>query len=204
MPLSIAGRADTALLFAVAERCVTRVTLKAMGWVVLLYRLPSSDSRARVAVWRELRRSGALHVQQSVVAVPDRDAFAGVVERLRELVAEVGGDVTVLRTEALTGGDEGRLVQAWNAARDAEYHELAGECAKFLGEIDHELEIEKFTHAELDEEEAELDKLQRWHERIRARDLHGATGAEAAGRAVRQAEEALARYSAAVFEHTQP
>ena len=175
-----------------------------MGWVVLLYRLPSGDSRARVAVWRELRRSGALHVQQSVVAVPDEAGFAGVVERLREVLAEVDGDAIVLRTEAAAGGDEGRLVQAWNAARDAEYRELAGECAKFLGEIDHEFEIEKFTLAELDEEEAELDKLQRWHERIRARDVHGAAGADAAGRALDQAEEALARYSAAVFERTQP
>ena len=171
---------------------------------MLLYRLPSNDSRARVAVWRELRRSGALHVQQSVVAVPDDDSFAGVVERLRELLAEIGGQVTVLRTEPVTGGDEGRLVEAWNTARDAEYKELAGECAKFLGEIDHEFEIEKFTLAELDEEEAELDKLQRWHVRIQARDIHGASGADAARRALREAEEALARYSDAVFERTQP
>jgi ChrB-like protein len=175
-----------------------------MGWLVVLYRLPSNDSRARVAVWRELRRSGALHVQQAVVAVPDEEPFAGVVDRLRELLDELGGQVTVLRTDAVAGGDEERLVQAWNDARDAEYRELAGECTKFLGEIDHEFEIEKFTLAELDEEEAELDKLQRWHVRIRARDVHGAAGAEAAGRAMQQAEEALERYSAAVFEHTQP
>jgi hypothetical protein len=89
-----------------------------------------------VAVWRELRRSGALHLQQSVVVVPEDEAFAGVVERLREVLAE------------------------------------------------------------LDEEEAEFDDLQR--------EVHGAPGAEAAGRALRQAEEALARYSAAVFERTQP
>ena len=175
-----------------------------MGWIVLLYRLPSNDSRARIAVWRELRRSGALHLQQSVVAVPDDEAFADVVERLREVLAEVGGQVTALRAEPAAGGDDGRLLEAWNAARDAEYRELAGECAKFLAEIDHEFEIEKFTLAELDEEEAELDKLQRWHERTRARDLHGASGAEAAGRALRRAEEALARYTAAVFERTQP
>jgi hypothetical protein len=110
----------------------------------------------------------------------------------------------VLRGDAVAGADEARLVDAWNEARDAEYRELAGECAKFLGEIDHEFEIEKFTLAELDEEEAELDKLQRWHERIRARDVHGASGAEAAGRALREAEAALARYSDAVFERTQP
>jgi hypothetical protein len=96
------------------------------------------------------------------------------------------------------------MVEAWNAAREAEYRELAGECAKFLAEIEHEFEMQKFTLAELDEEEAELEKLQQWHERIRARDLHGAAGADAVGRGLGEAAEALARYSDAVFEHTQP
>jgi hypothetical protein len=175
-----------------------------VDWIVIIYRLPSNDSRARVAVWRELRRSGALHVQQAVVAIPDGDAFAGDLERLRAVIAEVGGQVTALRAEPLAAGDDRRLLEAWNDARDAEYRELAGECAKFLGEIDHEFEIEKFTLAELDEEEAELDKLQRWHERIRRLDVHAAAGGPAAAGALRDAEAALARYSAAVFERTQP
>ena len=175
-----------------------------VAWIILIYRLPSNDSRARVAVWRELRRSGALHVQQSVVAVPDADGFADDVQRLRDVIAGVGGQVTALRTEPLASGDDGRLLEAWNDARDAEYRELAGECAKFVAEIDHEFEIEKFTLAELDEEAAELDKLQRWHERIRRFDLHRAPGGPAAASAITDAEAALARFSAAVFERTQP
>jgi hypothetical protein len=175
-----------------------------MGWVVLIYRLPSNDSRARVAVWRELRRSGALHVQQSVVAVPDAEAFAGDIERLREVIGEVGGQVTALRGEPLAGGDDERLLAAWNEARDAEYRELAGECAKFLAEIEHEFQIEKFTLAELDEEEAELEKLQRWQQRIRRLDIHEAPGASATLKAVREAEAALSRYSHEVFKRTQP
>lgn len=178
--------------------------MRLVRWIVLIYRLPSNDSRARVAVWREVRRSGALHVQQSVVAVPDTEAFTADVERLREVLDEVGGQVTALRTEPLITGDDGRLLQAWNEARDAEYRELAGECAKFLAEIDHEFEIEKFTLAELHEEEAELDKLQRWHERIRRLDIHAAPNGPAAVSALRKAEAALARYSAEVFERTQP
>ena len=175
-----------------------------MGWIMLIYRLPSNDSRARVAVWREVRRTGALHVQQSVLAVPDSETFTADVERLREVLAEVGGQVTALRSEPLIAGDDDRLLQAWNEARDAEYRELAGECAKFLAEIDHEFEIEKFTLAELDEEEAELDKLQRWHQRIRRLDIHAAPNGPAAASALREAEAALARYSAEVFERTQP
>ena len=173
-----------------------------MGWAVLIYRLPNDDSRARVAVWREVRRSGALHVQQSVVAIPDADAFGDDVNRLREVIADVGGQVTALRAEPLTAGDDGRLLQAWNEARDAEYRELAGECAKFLAEIDHEFAIEKFTLAELDEEEAEVDKLHRWHERIQRLDIHGAAGGPGAGNGLRKADAALARYSAEVFKRT--
>jgi vacuolar-type H+-ATPase subunit I/STV1 len=175
-----------------------------MGWIVLIYRLPSNDSRARVAVWREVRRSGALHVQQSVVAVPDSDAFADAVDGLHQVLGEVGGQVTSLRAEPLVAGDDRRLLEAWNDARDDEYGELAGQCAKFLAEIDHEFEIAKFTLAELDEEEAELDKLQRCHERIQRLDIHAAPGGAAAVSALREAEAALARYSTAVFEHTQP
>jgi DNA-binding transcriptional regulator PaaX len=175
-----------------------------MGWIVLLYRLPSSDSRARVAVWRELRRSGALHLPQSVVAVPDADAFASVVDELRAVIADVGGQLTALHTVPAGDDDQQRIVEAWNSARDDEYRELAGECAKFLAEIDHEFEKEKFTLAELDEEEAELEKLQSWHARIRTRDVHGAPGAAGAERGLEQAAAALERYSTAVFEHTQP
>jgi hypothetical protein len=112
--------------------------------------------------------------------------------------------VTSLHAEPTDGEDGARLVHAWNAARDAEYRELIGVCGKFLAEIEHEFAIGKFTHAELDEEEAELDKLKRWHERIGTRDIHSADGAPAAIDALRAAEQALERYSAAVFERTDP
>jgi DNA-binding transcriptional regulator PaaX len=175
-----------------------------VGWFVLIYRLPANDSRARVAVWRELRRSGALHLQQSVVVAPDSEAFRGDVERLRGVIEDVGGQVTAVRAQALDPGDDERFRAAWNQARDDQYRELKGECTKFLAEIDHEFAIEKFTLAELEEEEAEIDKLRRWHARIRQLDVHDAVGAAAAVEALGEAEAALERYSHEVFERTPP
>lgn len=174
-----------------------------MTWLLLTYKLPNRESRARVAVWREIRRSGALHLQQSVVAFPEGKRFRPAVERFRSLVAELGGETLVVRGDGGEPADEERLRAAWNAARDDEYTELVGECEKFLVEIGHEFEIEKFTLAELDEEEAELEKLERWHERIHGRDLHRAGGAARAEAALQQAKDALARYADAVFERTQ-
>jgi hypothetical protein len=174
-----------------------------MGWIILTYKLPGGSSSARVAVWRELRRSGALHVQRSVVAFPDDDAFRRAVERFRVLVAESGGATLALRAEPLGDLDAQQLRTSWNEARTDEYAELRAECAKFLAEIEHEFEIEKFTLAELEEEEAELDKLTRWHDRIAVRDIHDAPGGEEARQALAGAKAALDRYTAAVFERTQ-
>jgi uncharacterized protein YdbL (DUF1318 family) len=169
---------------------------------MLTYRLPADRSSARVAVWREVRRSGALQLQKSIVAFPDTDEFRTALTRVRAAVGEVGGTALAVRAEPLEDADEARLTEAWNAARAAEYAELASECEKLVAEIDKEFAKEKFTLAELDEEEAELEKLTSWCGRIRARDVHGSDGAGEAEAALERAQEALARYTAAVFDRT--
>jgi uncharacterized protein YdbL (DUF1318 family) len=170
--------------------------------LLLTYRLPADRSSARVAVWREVRRTGALQLQKSVVAFPDTDDFRTGLARVRAAVGEVGGTSFAVRADALEQADEERLVDAWNEARAAEYTELRAECEKLVAEIDKEFAKEKFTLAELDEEEAELEKLRAWHERIRVRDVHGSEGASDAEDALARAGEQIARYSAAVFERT--
>jgi hypothetical protein len=173
-----------------------------MGWLLLTYKLPAERSSARVAVWREVRRSGALQLQKSVVAFPDTDDFRTAVTRVRAAVADVGGTVLALRAEPLDREDDAGLVAAWNDARAEEYTELAAECEKLVAEIDKEFSKEKFTLAELDEEEAELEKLRSWHERIRARDVHGCDGAADAEAALERAAEAVSRFTTAVFDRT--
>jgi hypothetical protein len=154
-------------------------------------------------VWREVRRSGALQLQQSVVAFPDCDPFVRAVARIRAAVDEVGGTTLAVRAEPVDDADGERLRAAWNEARAEEYGELISESGKLVAEIDKEFAKQKFTLAELDEEEAELDKLGRWHDRIRARDVCGCERASEAQDALTRASEALTRYTAAVFDRTQ-
>jgi hypothetical protein len=170
---------------------------------LLTYQLPSAESRPRVAVWREVRRSGALHLQQSVVALPATAEFRPVVERFRRLVAELEGETLVVEGQPGASGDADRLKKAWNEARDDEYGELIAVSAKFLAEIEHEFEIEKFTLAELEEEESEFEKLRQWHQRIAAKDVCEATKAGEAKEAIARAAAAFERYSDAVYERTQ-
>jgi uncharacterized protein YdbL (DUF1318 family) len=174
-----------------------------MDWLLLTYRLPPERSSARVTVWREVRRAGALQLQQSIVGFPDTEEFRRALERIRAVVGNVGGTAVAIQAQPLGSEDGERLVSAWNEARSAEYNELAAECEKLVAEIDKEFAKEKFTLAELDEEEAELEKLKAWHERIEARDVHGCGRAGEARSALERAAEALGRYTAAVFDRTQ-
>ncbi|MGH8573153.1 MAG: Chromate resistance protein ChrB, partial [Gammaproteobacteria bacterium] len=156
-----------------------------------------------MAVWREVRRAGALQLQQSVVVFPDSEEFRRAASRVRAVVADVGGAVVGVSAEPLSPEDGARLISAWNEARAAEYVELAAEAEKLVAEIDREFANEKFTLAELDEEEAELEKLKSRHERIRGRDVHGCDRAAEAAAALERASEAVGRFTAAVFDRTQ-
>jgi hypothetical protein len=174
-----------------------------MAWLLLTYRLPADRSSARVTVWREVRRAGALQLQHSIIAFPDTEEYRRAVERIRAVVSEVGGSTIGVEAQPLARDDEDRLVSTWNEARAAEYDELTAECEKLVAEIDKEFAKQKFTLAELDEEEAELEKLKAWHGRIAARDVHDCDRGGDAAAALERGAEALSRYTVAVFERTQ-
>src|SRR5207253_11059758 len=57
-----------------------------MGWIVITYRLPAEPSRHRVAVWRELRKTGAVSLQQATWAVPARPHLVEGIDRAADLV----------------------------------------------------------------------------------------------------------------------
>jgi hypothetical protein len=126
-----------------------------------------------VAVWRELRRTGAIPVAGAVWAVPAAPVFAAGLDRVAELVGRADGQVLML--DAMPRDDEAqvRLVGEFNAARAAEWAEFASECVKFDAEIAKEQRIGKLTVAELDEEEQSLDRLRRWFRELKARDIFG-------------------------------
>jgi DNA-binding transcriptional regulator PaaX len=142
-----------------------------VGWTVLILRLPSEPSRHRVAVWRELRRVGAIQLGQGNWALPAAPAFADVVDKIVELVSHNEGEVLVLTASAADEPTGAKILGLYDDARRAEWTEFESECAKCLAELEREIRTEKFTLAELDEEEQNVDRLRRWHRELRSRDL---------------------------------
>jgi hypothetical protein len=172
-----------------------------MLWHLFVYRLPTKSSSMRVAVWRELRRIGALPLQQAVVALPEEGGLSDQLDAIAERVRSQGGIVYRFPLAGLSDEDRERLEAEWNALRTQEYEEIVEECqTKFEREIEFEIFRGNLTSAEAEEIEADLEKIKTWFERIRARDVFAVASRGNAETAITKCERLLEDFVQRVYD----
>ena len=177
------------------------------SWVLVIYRAPKEPSTARVGAWRRLHRLGGLYVGPSVCLIPDALTEGRALDQIADGVRSAGGTFDALVVEAFAQEAQALLTDRFNSARDAEYVEVVERANALQAELEREEAQGKFTFAEVEENEADLGKLQRWLETLGGRDLFGAPGRGAAEQAVREAAGALQRFAeraARLEEETAP
>ena len=145
-----------------------------MEWLQLVYRVPAEPTRKRTYVWRQLRGLGAIYLQDGCCVLPRTpEAETGLAEAAAK-VREFDGEATLSILAPAEDGWEERLVALVNRARDEEYEEVADTAERLVEEIARETRKGKLTFAVLEEVEGERERLERWLERVRARDACGA------------------------------
>jgi hypothetical protein len=90
-------------------------------WVLLAYRLPRQPSTPRIALWRRLRRLGAVQLVDSLVALPLDERTKEQLEWLAGEVEEAGGAAAVWVARLTSRGQEHELVRRMNEAVAADY-----------------------------------------------------------------------------------
>lgn len=175
-----------------------------VSWLLVIPKVPAEPSRHRVAVWRELRRVGAVPAASGAWTVPDLPAFTDALPTVRELAERGGGTLAVLTASSHGDDDIAVLRDAFIAARTDEWQEFVADCGKFSDEIDREIAKEKFTFGELEEEEQSLERLRRWHRDLRRRNVVELDIATTATRRLEDVTEKLAGYAEQVFAANLP
>jgi hypothetical protein len=168
-------------------------------WLLLIYRVPQEPAGRRTAVWRHVKQLGAVNLQQAAAILPDVPALRVALTALAERVEEMGGEASFLETVSPSAAWEARVIARFNQARDEEYAEIIENAERFQDEVRRESRKGKFTFAELEELESDWDKLQRWRERVRARDFFAAPAVFAADDALRQTRADLDAFTATVY-----
>jgi hypothetical protein len=154
------------------------------------------SSTLRVHAWRKLRSLGALYLQNSVALLPERAETARGAARLLDRLRRSGGDGRLLPIAITDPREEEAVIAQFCAERSDEYREIVSRVPAFLEEIAMERARDRATYAEVEESEADLERLQKWLARVRARDYFDAQGRVEAEQAVERCATELALFEA--------
>ncbi|MGC4939832.1 Chromate resistance protein ChrB [Kribbella sp. DT2] len=158
-----------------------------------------ADASLRVHVWRQLRKLGAVYLQNSVCLLPETGLVPQTVQRLAARVRDSGGKARVLHTVFVDPAEQDGVIAEQRADRDVEYGEVVERTPAFLAEIEQETARGRATYAEVEESEADLERFDKWLASIRARDYFEAPGGQAAREAVQACHHAFAAFEAAAL-----
>jgi hypothetical protein len=172
--------------------------MKKRAWLMLMYSLPARSSTDRVYVWRKLKNAGVLYLQHSVCLLPDSVEHKKTLANIQTAILSRKGEARVSVIGFGSAHEETDLIRRFQSQAEEEYGEFLGICRNFHAELDKERKNQHFTFAELEENEAELDKLRAWLPKIGARDFFPAKPRLQASSALEKCSEDLRRYSSEV------
>ena len=166
-----------------------------MRWVVFSYSLPSkAQSSPRVALWRRLRRLGAVSPAGGIYVLPAREECLEAFQWLAEEVQHAKGEALVMRVEQFDGLSDADLMERFRRARAEDYTALEAQAA----------ELEAQLRAELTREERSrlrdmIERLRRQHAEVARIDFFDAPeGGQLASRLGRMAQTLSAGEGSAV------
>ena len=125
-------------------------------WVLLVYKIPREPTASRAAVWRKLKRLGALLLHDAVWVLPATPWTREQFQWLTLEISELGGEAYLWESHLLLNGQADTLVQQFQTRVDAAYQEILDE---------------------LEQEDADLVALSRTYQQVRAQDyFHSVLG----------------------------
>src|SRR5712691_4479445 len=106
---------------------------KKLTWLLLLLRLPATHKAERVAVWRRLKKMGAVKIKTSTYQLPDEQDKHEQFQWLAKQIRDYGGDSTLVKAQEIEGLTREKVVSLFNAAREKEYVDLKKALQAFIG-----------------------------------------------------------------------
>jgi hypothetical protein len=169
------------------------------GWLMIIYRVPSTPSTSRVTIWKKVKELGAFFLQQSVYILPNLPVTKEAVDSLKDQIQHLGGECKILEVPSL-GEEQGKeAIAGFNKNREEEYTEVFKACRELSQEIDEESKTEDFHFADLEENEKHLQRVRELLDNVIKRDYFGSDFRVKATRMLNECEEKFGAFSHEVY-----
>ncbi|MDD3224616.1 MAG: chromate resistance protein ChrB [Clostridium sp.] len=171
-----------------------------INFLEFTYKIPSEPSKNRVHIWRSLKDLGAIYLQQGVTLLPYNDNLEKIFQDLRVEVNSLGGKSTLSKLSFLNQTDEDDIILEFKEQINKEYTEFENNCERIIYEIDREIKKNNFQFSELEENEEELKKMERWYNKICKRMYFESENKEKAEEMLEKLKLKLEEYSEKVYK----
>ena len=172
------------------------------GWFLLVPKFPAEPSRHRIAMWRRLRRLGAVTVASGAWAVPNLPDISGTIADLRTQAHAPGGALAVYAVTGAGQEDTELLREAFAAARREEWAELVSDCGAFEAEIERHIATGASTYEHLEQSSRRMARMRRRQHELVQRNPFAMPEAQDAAAQLDAATTRLAHYSELMFART--
>lgn len=170
------------------------------SFMLLVYRMPAKPTAGRVAVWRQLKKAGAIYLQQSVCVFPDNSRVKSELQPILDRIGSANGEYHLLPLGKPPAAELDKLVRQFQEQTSKHYAEIIENCeVNFTKEIEFETFRKNFTYEEAEEIRNEFEKIAQWFERVRARDWFGAPNRQEAASWLERCEQMLEAFEEQVF-----
>jgi hypothetical protein len=131
-------------------------------WLLLLFSLPTNRNTERVAVWRRLKKMGAVQIKTSTYLLPDDPAQYEQFQWLAQQIRDYGGDSTLVRAQDIEGLTKEKVIAMFNDARARDYGQLRKALQSFIA---------RRKKMDAEAAAAEVERLTRQFREVRAVDF---------------------------------
>lgn len=175
-----------------------------MAWptrfLLLVYRMPARPTSHRVTVWRQLKKTGAVYLQQSVCVFPDQASVRKDLGPILRRIQEASGEYHLLPVRNLDEAEAAKLRDRFLNQAAKHYAEIIENCeVNFVKEIEFEIFRQNLTYEEAEEVRSEFEKIVAWFRRVEARDWFGAPDKQAAWDWIQRCEGMLEDFEERVY-----
>ncbi|HTY91782.1 MAG TPA: Chromate resistance protein ChrB [Methanocella sp.] len=167
--------------------------------LLLLTQLPQTPSSTRVTVWRQMKASGGVSVQNNAWVLPNSARNEEFLNKMRSFVQARGGRAFIFTVKGLDTDSANSIMETFNSSIDRDYTEFFDGCKALLSEIKKETKLKKFNFSGLDEIEEDMQKLTSWLRKIKARDFFKSPKCDSADALIGQCRKELQAFEKAVY-----
>ncbi len=157
-------------------------------WLLLFHQIPPKPNYSRVKIWRRLQRLGAVALKNSIYVLPWSDQAVEDFHWLIKEITQLEGEASLCEASFIEGLSDEQIKGLFNAARDADYTQIAKEARQLMQDNPRGKTIPEEEKSQL---RSQLERLQRRLAEVFTLDFFGAPAREVADGLVAGLEELL-------------